>query len=786
MKRKIFIFFSLLMLALANLVHAEEVIEREHHFNLDDFKFEYNGNKIKVFYAKPWLDNYMEEMPHIPNLAYEIIMPKDVELTALKWEVEERVLVASEVDLVARPIDVVGPPIGLDQWPAYNAYDGTYPSKEAKLKWEMQEYMINKYNSLVYWIFPFDYDPDKKELYFTPKISLSITVKSTGTETRLDNIKSQCRFSNIDVFQYIGSESEAGLMALDSLYNYSSDSKLDYLVITQQDLKNSFDKLVNWKTKKGLKCKVVSIEEIYSEIHTGSESFKIKKYIDSLYRTQGLSYVLLGGDGTVVPVQKTYGSIKLSENGGTKSYTGNLIPADIYYACLKGRLDWNADNDNNFGEAGVDLANLIPDVIVTRIPIKNNQNIEDYTKKLISYEKFGPTNPDRLLLAGVQFYTGTEEKSDAHSSSDMVYGSYIEPFWDGEVVRRFDTYKDNTWKGEVVPQTLIDEFSKGYSFANIASHGEKDGWLLQYNSKFTKAHNAKINSNAGTVVTSEACYINAFDQKESLGSSLICAPDNGIVALYALSEKGLGVLENQLGTTQYFIGTFYQNLFQNPNESKNFGKIISLSKKQFARLSSTEGVRRWIYYALNGMGDPEMPIFTQTPKKFTNVKVTKEKYLTINAGVDSCTISVTGILNGRPYQMVKRNTRSLTIFGDYPANGEFCITKQNYLPYIGSLRLGVIVPQKLDNEVLDNQGKINSVMHLPGSVSLTVQFELSEYSESCAIMLTEVSGKEHAIFSCSPEETSIDIDVSSFSKGIYSVALIVNNEIVDSKQVIIN
>lgn len=117
-------------------------------------------------------------------------------------------------------------------------------------------------------------------------------------------------------------------------YFHVAISQLDYLIITDNkqwnaetivsttsvgDLKNAFQKLADWKYMKGLKAHVVSIEEIvngtfgdFMHCANGLDARDlqevIRNFIKWAHSEWDISWVLLGGDVSIIPVRQVPGA----------------------------------------------------------------------------------------------------------------------------------------------------------------------------------------------------------------------------------------------------------------------------------------------------------------------------------------------------------------------------------------------------------------------------------------------------------------------------------------------
>ena len=147
---------------------------------------------------------------------------------------------------------------------------------------------------------PFVYDVQERNLYFIDSIELDITLG----ENLSDNVMRRGRTDGAMIKSLVENPD-----AVDSLlsirpaaYNDVTDP-IDYVIITKRSLVPSFEPLLKWKRIKGLYSKIITMEDIEADYEGSDIQVKLKKCLRDLYRNNGLRYVLLGGDDTVVPVR---------------------------------------------------------------------------------------------------------------------------------------------------------------------------------------------------------------------------------------------------------------------------------------------------------------------------------------------------------------------------------------------------------------------------------------------------------------------------------------------------
>lgn len=138
-----------------------------------------------------------------------------------------------------------------------------------------------------------------------------------------------------------------------------SEAQVDYLIITDSqtwdeksispvapagNLVQAFQRLADWKARRGLKSRVVTISDIvsgeYGDFKSDSLDLQevIRKFLKWAYSAWGISWVLLGGDVGIIPVRHVAGAamgyvdVQLSNPPpDNKSYwTGRFLMMNVY------------------------------------------------------------------------------------------------------------------------------------------------------------------------------------------------------------------------------------------------------------------------------------------------------------------------------------------------------------------------------------------------------------------------------------------------------------------------
>ncbi len=203
-------------------------------------------------------------------------------------------------------------------------------------------------------------------------------------------------------------ENEASILRLAQnplmLFTYNKRGReiggYDMLVITKQEWIPRFDEYIALYNGKGIRTRIVALEDIYDTMEGRDSQEQIRNYIIQEYENNGIQMVSLGGDVSIVPYRNLYCWAQEGEE--------DQLPSDMYYACLDGTL--NDDNDDRWGE--VDEDDLLPELGIGRLPFNNEAQFETIMHKTFSYLQ----NP--VLGEFTSPILGAEHLGDGYYGSD--------------------------------------------------------------------------------------------------------------------------------------------------------------------------------------------------------------------------------------------------------------------------------------------------------------------------------------------------------------------------------
>lgn len=673
-------------------------------YDIDDFNLSYDGNGALSIGTYRHIVDYGPDLsaPGLPLIPVSILIPdgsvyRDFSVVQDKTLYSENVIVAPVP--VPVPTSALASASADADWPMPEYAPAVYPQASVRYVGTSD---FGGCRVVSFLLSPFEYDAGSRRLYFTDSFTLEIqlTQGTTGTAAPLradGSMRDVVRgiivnAEDLEDYSPVSPSADAGARTDANAEDNNYTEQIDYIVITSSGLRESFEPLTEWKRTKGVRARIVTMEDIKSNYEGNTVQLKIKKCIWDLYTNNGLKYVLLGGDDTVVPVQGCYGKTD-DENFDTK------IPTDLYYACFSGDFNWNADGDGIYGET-TDNVDLTPSVYVTRAPVRTASHAGAFVDKILRYEKTPTANgwKNDILMAGNSLFIN----GDAQFKGEKLYSNYISPYWNGVRWRFYDTATD--FKGgsayDMTAANLQSQLSKGYAFVDMITHGGQTEWNTETGEAYSSFYGSLLNSDKPTIIITSSCSTNAFDSSEGTGTqdpclseSLIRNADNWVVAYLGCSRYGWYSRESLfLGTSLQYEAQFYKALLTPTIRDKNFGVIVAAAKAAMAGLCADDGTDRWVQYGLNPIGDPEMPVFIDTPQSFTDISVIKHPTgISVNTGVPDCRICVMDS-DGGDYYEVRTDVRDAE-FTDTPSNISVCVTKQGYIPRLMNITNHVVYIQ---------------------------------------------------------------------------------------------
>ncbi len=370
-----------------------------------------------------------------------------------------------------------------------------------------------------------------------------------------------------------------------------------YLIITADHLVASFQPLADWKLKKGLSAKIVKTSYIYANCAGKDYQERIRNFIIDAYQNWGTIWVLLGGDTNIIPHRFAFAFDCEYEYG---DYSDNFIPCDLFYSNLDG--DWNANGNDIYGEVD-DGIDMYPDVFVGRASVENASEATAFVNKILTYEKNAPNGHelDMLFLADILWY---DPYTNSGEGKDYIDSLYVPDHFD-PITKLYMHFGNENYT------SVMNALNKGQNIINHDGHAGYTVMVIGEGSLQIPDMDALSNKPKYSILFSIGCWPAAFDH-DCIAEHFITNPNGGGVAFISNSRYGWGSPGNAVyGYSNRFDHQFFKYLFI--DNIYHVGNALSTAKSVYVPYSAQKNVYRWCEYQVNLLGDPEMPVWTDTP-----------------------------------------------------------------------------------------------------------------------------------------------------------------------------
>lgn len=279
----IFVFLSLLLKAqITENVNIEEI--------------DINFSRVEEFDIVSWKKGSdftkQENAPRLPVIVESFVVPFNGSVLSVTSNLKEKIQLRGNYLISPTPPSIpINGNVATSFYMDSSIYDSSFPYPKDKVKIISDEYE-HGYHVVTVEICPFEYIPKDRSLFllnfsFTINYEISnanfeysIHQSSKQAILAYDYIQSKVK-NSVDISPF--SNKRTRMVAIESndlnetmLYSTNADNNSlgniipEYLIITSQDLKQTFQYLADWKTKKGVPAIITTIEEINLS-HKGSD-----------------------------------------------------------------------------------------------------------------------------------------------------------------------------------------------------------------------------------------------------------------------------------------------------------------------------------------------------------------------------------------------------------------------------------------------------------------------------------------------------------------------------------
>ncbi len=641
---------KLLLLVLACIVTASlyaQVIEKTFYFS--DYHLTQTGNFDLVTFPGTQLSGLPGE-PMLPYQTVSLLLPPGMAAASVEIIGEMEKEIQGTYTLFpqqhVRPLSEGISGLFIQNHQVYGQHF-RYPASHSG---HLTTQYLNGYAIALSSFTPVFYIPASGELSYYTKVTVMITATSDQeAEQALENFSaspgSAKRLSSL-VQNMEMAETYPIIAPLKSSYQF--------LIITPNNFSTSFQSLIDLYQSKGMISQVVTTESIGSSMSGQDLPEKIRNFIIQEYQTNGVEFILLGGDAELVPYRGFYCQVQSSS-----IYEDSNIPSDLYYSALDG--SWNSNGNNLWGEPGED--DLLPDVAVTRFPFSTETELQNMIHKSVSYQ----SNPvegefQQPFLAAEHLYdnpmTFGGDYLDLLIDDQTANGYYTHgiPSSENSITKLYDTLispPNNIFNWDV--QTFLNEINLGKSFIHHVGHANETYVARLSIWDITNQNFSQINGidHNYTLMYSHGCLCGAFDVNDCIAEKMVTI-GNFLVGGAFNSRYGWFNEGQTEGPSAHIHREFVSALYNDTTAYKRIGETHMISKIKTAPWVTAPGqwepgALRWCFYDCNVFGDPAMEIYTDDPAVGVPEARTEISFqLYPNPAINHTTLTVQGKLPVNP------------------------------------------------------------------------------------------------------------------------------------------
>ncbi|MBE0648458.1 MAG: T9SS type A sorting domain-containing protein [Bacteroidales bacterium] len=506
---------------------------------------------------------------------------------------------------------------------------------------------LNGYSVALTSFTPVIYKPASGKLSYFQKVTVRITTSlDPAAQKSLKNLSSSATSSK-------RLETLVQNLQVAEMYPKRAPLKSTYqiLIITTDAYGSSFQQLIDHYQAKGITTQVTTTQTIESAMTGQDLQEKIRNYIIQEYQSNGVEYILLGGDAELVPYRGFYCQVQSSS-----IYEDSNIPSDLYYSALDGT--WNTNGNNLWGEPGED--DLLPEVAVTRFPFSTETEVQHMIHKSVSYQSNPvPGDLQQPFLAAEHLYdnpmTFGGDYLDLLIDEQTANGYYTHgiPSSENAITKLYDTLislPNNIFNWDVT--TFLNEINMGKSFIHHVGHANETYVARLFIWDITNQNFSQVNGidHNYTLMYSHGCLCGAFDVSDCIAEKMVTI-ENFLVGGVFNSRYGWFNEGQTEGPSAHIHREFVSALYNDTTAYKRIGETHMISKIKTAPWVTAPGqwepgALRWCFYDCNVFGDPAMEIWTDDP--MVGVSDAKKEETSIrlypNPAVNQTTLLVQGKL----------------------------------------------------------------------------------------------------------------------------------------------
>jgi hypothetical protein len=263
--------------------------------------------------------------PDVPRVAESVIIPDfgsmEISVINVDARIIENIEIAPSKGSISRDINPLDVPFVFGEAYQKNEF---FPKSAASLD---NPYILRDYRGQVVAFYPVQYNPVTKQLQVNKTIEVTLIHKNIAGENELIREKQpriNTTFDQLYRNRFLNYTQEAKYTPLNETGNL--------LIVAHSTYMEAMQPFISWKKQIGISTEIVEWSTI------GTTAAQLQAYVQNYYQTNGLTFLLIVGDGQHIPSPvKTLSGTTPSPAYCDPAY-GHLLGNDSYAEVIVGRF----------------------------------------------------------------------------------------------------------------------------------------------------------------------------------------------------------------------------------------------------------------------------------------------------------------------------------------------------------------------------------------------------------------------------------------------------------------
>lgn len=317
----VFLFFVAIT-AVASATTAEDAIVTNIEFNTSDLSFSTFENYDIAELKGCQLKRNVGE-PALPMKSISLVIPLTAKITDIAVLSSEKIVIEGEYTILPAQPPVPTSTLTYQNETRFAAKKASVYSSSDMYPGDIFRYTgegnLRGHKIVSLTLFPVQYVPVEKKLIFYTDITLCINytmapemltggMKAPSENSGFVSIVKKTISNPNDVDKFAFTYPKRHLLPSQKGCDISPN-EVKYVIITNEERKDAFPPLADWKTRRGDPARIVTVSSIEANYSRNDTQEKIRNFIKDASMNWSTEWILLGGDTDVIPCRGAYGNV---------------------------------------------------------------------------------------------------------------------------------------------------------------------------------------------------------------------------------------------------------------------------------------------------------------------------------------------------------------------------------------------------------------------------------------------------------------------------------------------